>query len=353
VDARPIDSYLDALIGSRTPGLQYLIVNSEGPLFEYNGGWADILHQRPMDAATTLTAYSMSKTITAAAVLLLVEARAAGLDDPIEQYLDTSPYGAPITIRQLLSHTSGIPNPIPLRWVHPIARHQTFDENAALAGVLRKHRRLSFSPGTRHAYSNIGYWLLGEIVARVTGEAFTSYVNHHIFRPLAIRPRDLAYGVTDFIGHAQGYLEKYSLTNLVKRFLIDNELIGAYEGRWLRIEPHYLNGPAFGGLAGNSRGFGVFLQDQLRPQSVLFSDETRNLFYAQQQTRQGEPVPMTLGWHVGVSGAVPFYYKEGGGAGFHSMMRVYRHAGIATIVMANATGFDVKGCLDTVDRYFL
>ena len=62
---------------------------------------------------------------------------------------------------------------------------------------------------------------------------------------------------------------------------------------------------------------------------------------------------MTLGWHVGLSGSRPFYYKEGGGGGFHCMMRVYRDAGVATIVMANATGFDARKCLDVTDGHFL
>jgi D-alanyl-D-alanine carboxypeptidase len=348
-----IEPYLDTLISARTPGLQYLALNSAGPLFQYNVGLADIRHQRPMDAATTLNAYSMSKTITAAAVLKLVQAQAVGLEEPVARYLPSMPYGPAITIRQLLSHTSGIPNPIPLRWVHPIAQHDAFDEAAALRDVTQNHPRLSSSPGSKYAYSNIGYWLLGDVVAKAAGEAFTSYVTERIFKPLSIPPSDLAYNVRDFARHAQGYLEKYSLTNLAKRFLIDRELIGSYEGRWLRIEPHYVNGPAFGGLIGTTNGFGLFLQDQLRPESALFSEKTRNLFYTRQQTITGTSIPMTLGWHAGLSESGAFYYKEGGGGGFHCMMRVYRDAGVATIVMANATGFDVRKCLDVTDSHFL
>jgi hypothetical protein len=62
---------------------------------------------------------------------------------------------------------------------------------------------------------------------------------------------------------------------------------------------------------------------------------------------------MTLGWHVGDLGGIPFFYKEGGGGGFHCEMRVYRAAGVATVVMTNATRFDVKGCLNSLDRAFL
>ena len=347
-------SYLNALSGaSKTPGIQYVVVTATGVLFEYYAGWADIRRQVPVDAATTMMAYSMSKTITAAAALQLVEAGKVGIDDPVERYVDPFPYGASVTVRQLIAHTSGIPNPIPLRWVHPAARHGSFDENAALAAVLHDHPRLSFEAGTKYAYSNIGYWLLGQVIERASGETFSSYVSEHIFRPLAIAPQELGYVVADPARHATGYLEKYSFMNLVKGLLIDRDLVGGYSGRWLEIRSHYLNGPAFGGLVGTASGFGAFLQDQLRERSVLFNDTTRNLFYAPQQTVRGTPVAMTLGWHIGDLDATRFFYKEGGGGGFHCMMRVYPKKGIGTVVMTTATGFDVRRLLDTVDASFI
>ena len=348
------ESYLTALTrASKTPGIQYLVVNAKGVLFEYADGWADIRRQVPVDTATTMMAYSMSKTITAVAVLQLVEAGRVGLDDPVERYVDSLPYGSRVTIRHLISHTSGIPNPIPLRWVHPEARHESFDENAALATVLHDHPRLSFEPGTKYAYSNIGYWLLGKIVERASGETFSSYVSEHILRPLSIAPRELGYVVADPAHHATGYLEKYSFMNLAKGFLIDQDLIGDYSGRWLEIRSHYLNGPAFGGLVGTARGFGAFLQDQLRPHARLFDDRTRSLFYEQQRTTSGAAIAMTLGWHIGSTGGARFLFKEGGGGGFHSMMRVYPEDSIGTVVLANATGFDVRRLLDDIDRQFL
>ncbi len=161
------------------------------------------------------------------------------------------PYGAQVTVRQLISHTSGIPNPIPLRWVHPAGRHNSFDEQTALATALRDHPSLSFEPGTKYGYSNIGYWLLGQVVERVSGETFSTYVTEHILRRLEISPQELGYAVTDPAHHATGYLEKYSMMNLAKGFFVDRALVGAYRGRWLEIRAHYPNGPAFGGLVGS------------------------------------------------------------------------------------------------------
>ena len=348
-----VRSHLDALVrDEKIPGVQYAVFGPDRTVFEYAAGWAALTEQRRMQVTTTMMAYSMSKTITAAAVLQLVEAQKLALDDPIDAYLDSQPYGPDVTVRQLLSHTSGIPNPIPLRWVHPAALHDTFDEHAALASVLQEHPKRSFPPATKYKYSNIGYWLLGHIVERVSGSPFPSFVREQLLQPLGITPEEFGYEVPDYTNHAKGYLAKYSFMNLVKGFVIDRELIGGYEGRWLRIHDHYVNGAAFGGMVGSVRGFGKFLQDQLRPHSALFSDKTRALFFAPQRTNDGTDIPMTLGWHVGTAQHTQFFYKEGGGGGFHSMMRVYPSSGIATIVIANATGFDVRRLLDAMDRLF-
>jgi hypothetical protein len=166
-------------------------------------------------------------------------------------------------------------------------------------------------------------------------------------------PGELSYVVPDPALHATGYLEKYSLLNLVKRFILDSALIGDYEGRWLRLNSHYVNGPAFGGLVGTAGGFGKFLQDQLRPTSVLFGEDTREVFYRPEHAADGTPIPMTAGWHIAEADGVRHFYKEGGGGGFHCVMRLYRDRGIGTVVLTNATAFDVRGLLDVLDPRFL
>lgn len=224
-----LEARLAELVGPQSPGLQYLALNADGPLFEYSGGLADIRTRHPMQAAVGLAAYSMSKTITAAGVMRLVQDGALRLDDPIALYV-RSPYDSAITIHQLLTHTSGIPNPIPLRWVHSASEHHSFDEAAALQGVLAKHAKLASRPGSQYRYSNIGYWLLGRIVERVAGQPFTRYIAERVFRPLGVPSSELSYAMNDLDYYAQGYLEKYSLMNLAKSFFIDRELIGGYDG---------------------------------------------------------------------------------------------------------------------------
>ena len=341
---------LVALTGIRqTPGIQYVAANARSVALAYAAGAADLYSDRSMEAGATLMAYSMSKTITAAAALQLRESRRLRLDDPIDRYVPASPYGPKVLVGHLIAHTSGIPNPIPLRWVHSADAHATFDEDAALAEVLRRHPRLSCEPGMKYAYSNIGYWLLGKVVERASGESLSSYVTDRILRRLEISPGELGYTISNPARHATGYLEKYSFINLLKPFLVDRQLIGRYCGRWLEIRSHYPNGPAFGGLVGSARAFGAFLQDQLRPHSALFNDATRALFFTPQQTNDGRAIAMTLGWHTGSVNGRPFFFKEGGGGGFHCMMRLYPDRSAGTVVMSNATRFNVAALLNAID----
>lgn len=347
-------SDLNQCVRSEVPGLQYIAVTADRVLFEYAGGWADIQGQKAMTLDTTLMAYSMTKTFTAVAILQLAEQRKLSLDDVIDRYLPNAAYhGHGITLRQLLNHTSGVPNPIPLRWVHLAAEDSSFNEAEALATVLGENPGLAFEPGRKYAYSNIGYWLLGKVVEQVSGQSYPTYIRGNILQPLLLSSLGMGFVIPDESRHAQGYLAKYSLMNLVKGFFIDSKFVGDYEGHWLRLKSHYLNGPAFGGLIGTARGFSRFLQDQLRAESVLFGMETKRLLETRQTDGAGRPIPMTLGWHIGETNGAAYFFKEGGGGGFHSEMRIYPAKGIASVVMVNSTEFNSTKFLNRVDRIFL
>lgn len=253
---------LDALLAAgASPGLQYTTVNRAGECSTHAVGFADVGTRTPLAATTRLMAYSMSKTLTAAAVLKLAAAGRLGLDDPAERYVDI-PYGQGVTVRRLLCHTAGLRNPIPLRWVHLPPEHAAFDERAALRAVVARNANLAAAPGTRFAYTNLGYWLLGAIVEACTQQPFTDYVERELLAPLGIGPHALGYSLGP-AATASGYLEKWSWLNLLKRFVIESAHIDRYEGSWLKIRAHYVDGPAFGGLIGTTAAFGAWLGDLL------------------------------------------------------------------------------------------
>jgi D-alanyl-D-alanine carboxypeptidase len=294
----------------------------------------------------------MTKTFTAAAVLQLAEQGKLRLDDPIGRYVPDVPYDKAITIRQLLTHTGGIPNPIPLRWVHP-AEDTQFDDDAAYAHVLKDNPNLASQPGTKFAYSNIGYWILGKIVEKACGQDYRTYMRIHILKPLGMDAPGTDFVIHDFSTRAKGYLPTWSLTNLLLRFFADPGVFDANEGRWWTLKDLYVNGVGYSGLVGTARTASLFLQDQLQAESVLFDRDTKQLFYTQQTLTDGTPIPMTPGWHIGQLQGITFYYKDGGGGGFRSEMRIYPDRGIASVIIGNNADFDPGRISSDLDGVFL
>lgn len=340
------------LMSKDFPGLQYIVVSPESILFNYTGGVADIRGNKMMESKTTMMIYSMTKTFTAAAVIQLADNNKLSLDDPVSKFIPDIPYGEKITVRQLLSQTSGIPDPIPLKWAHLTEEESSFNEDLALNNILAEYPKLDFYPGKKYGYSNISYWLLGKIIEKASGIRYREYMRENIFRRLNLSTNEIDFIIPSGSNHAKGYLKKYSFLNLFKSFVMDSKYFGEYEDSWLCIRDHYLNGPSFGGMVSSARSISMFLQDQMQEESVLFSKKGKNLFFEQQRNNDGELIEMSPGWHIKSIGTTTYYYKEGGGGGFHCEMRIYPSLNIASVVIANNTSFDAPGFLNDVDSGF-
>ncbi len=352
--AQKVGDFIERQTASnKTPGLQYIIVSGDSVIYEKCAGFADIKAERKINIDTTMMIYSMTKTFTAAAVLQLADRKKLSIDDPAVKYLDYIPYGKSMTIRQLLAQTSGVPDPVPLKWVHLKEEDETFNEDSYLKMLLLKYPDTSFEPGKKYKYSNISYWLLGKIIEKASGLDYREYMRKNIFHALELTADEIDFIIHSPEKHSKGYLKKSSFLDIVKSFVIDKKYIGEYEEKWLNIKDHYLNGPSFGGITASAKAAGKFLQDQLKGQSVLFSKEAKALFFELQKSNDGNPVAMTPGWHIGELNRELYYFKEGGGAGFHCEMRVYPSRDRASVVIANNTSFDVKSFLNAADREFL
>ncbi len=343
---------LDDLSSANDPGIQYVIVDKNAVVFAHRAGLADIENKIPLSLEHTMAAFSMTKTLTAIAILQLVERGKIKLNSQVSQYVK-HPYHSEITLRQLLSHTSGIPNPNPLTWIHFAGDHDDFDENAALSQVLADNPEPDASPGEEYGYSNIGYWLLGEIVETVSGQDYDEYVTKNIFEPLGLTRNEIGFQVSNRKQHAKGYLKKYSFMNLLKYFVLDEDVWGEYEGNWLHINNTILDGPAFGGAIGSAKAFSRILQDLLSEKSVLLEGKVKRYLFSQQKTHSGKSIDMTLGWHIEHTNGVRYYYKEGGGAGFRSEMRLYPDRGLASVMMVNRTSLNTRKQLNQLDSEFI
>lgn len=321
----------------KVPGIQYVVVGPEGIRYEACFGVMDVLSGRPVTPETTFMASSVTKTLTAAAILQLHDRHLLDINNSLSSYYSEQPFGDEVLIVQLLNQSSGVPNPMPLRWLHLVSNHDGFDEDDALQRVLARHAALRFKPGTRYAYSNLSYWLLGKVIERVSGVEYEKYMREHIFDRLGMSRESIAFVIPDKDHHACGHLKKWSAMGVLMPLMTDKDIYDKPASGRRRFKAVYMNGPAYGGMVGTARAFSLFLHDQLTKNTVLFSDAAKALYFSHQTDASGQAMETTLGWHLGSAGGIKFYGKPGGGPGYQSNIRIYPDKKIATVWLANET----------------
>jgi len=350
-----IMNYLETLVAQdKFPGIQYLVVDKDKVLFSYAGGWA-VKGAAPMTMESPMMYYSATKILTAAAMLRLVGQGKLNLDDRLERTLPDTPYRG-VTLRQVLSHTAGIPNPmLGNMYVHRDDQHASFDRKRLLAEALNKNGKLQSQPGQQFAYSNLGFALLGEVIEITSGLEYEAYLQQEIFQPLGIAPHEMNFTFEAFATGSKGYVERFSLMNLAMGFML-KEFTPEKAGRWKTFKEHwYFNFPAHGGVIGTASGWAKFLQDQLRADTTLFPAREKEQFYQLQHPAATgrHSTDVALAWFYNGRGAAPYYFHEGGAFGYVTEVRLYPRQGIASVLLVNTTTMPHKPLMDEVDGLFL
>lgn len=185
-------AWLDESFPGAGPGATAILVHDGDVVFRGAAGHANLELGVAMEPDHLLRIASITKQMTAAAILLLQDRGLLDVGDDVSKYLPDFPtQGATITIAQLLSHTSGVFSftDIPGYWRGDLIRaDRDVDEMIALFADAP----LKFSPGSQFSYSNSGYTLLGAIVERVSGKSYADFMQSEIFEPLGMT--DTQYG---------------------------------------------------------------------------------------------------------------------------------------------------------------
>jgi CubicO group peptidase (beta-lactamase class C family) len=192
VAAQTIDSLtprVDAIMGRYTadaPGCATGVYQNGRIIFAKGYGQANLEYRTPITSATPFIVGSVSKQFTAAAIALLVEDGRISLSDGVRKYVpELRDYGKPITVGQLVHHTSGLRD----FWTLVSAAAMRNDDGYTANDILQlasRQRNLNFDPGAEYLYSNTGYVVLGIIVQRVTGKSLRDFSAERIFGPLGM-----------------------------------------------------------------------------------------------------------------------------------------------------------------------
>lgn len=184
-EERMFSAWIEGQIAYRgLPGVVVGVVSDQELIWSKGFGYADIKAKLPMTATTKFRMASNSKLFTAVAIMQLREEGKLGLDDPVVKYLPwfkAKPAGdddGPITIEQLLSHSSGLQREAGDHWSS--FQFPTAEELQRLYA----ERQAAFAPSVRWKYSNLGYAVAGLVVEKVSGERWADYVERNIFKPL-------------------------------------------------------------------------------------------------------------------------------------------------------------------------
>lgn len=200
----------EQLTYQQIPGLAIGLVYDQELVWSRGFGVADLETARAVGPDTLFRAGSISKLFTATAILQLRDQGLLGLDDPVARHLpefdleNPFPEEPPVTIRQLLTHTAGIPREA----AFPYWTDHEFPTVEALLEAL-PGQTMVFRPGDRYKYSNLGMALLGQIVTRVSGQSHAEYVEQKILKPLGMDDSTFAPGPEHRARMATAYLRYY------------------------------------------------------------------------------------------------------------------------------------------------
>ncbi len=338
-DVRRVASQI--LDRSQVPGLSIAVTSSRGLLHAEGFGVADLATGEPMSPATGFPWFSMSKIVTATAAMRLADDGrldlSASVASVIPSYRRASAGRTPL-IRDLLNHTAGAANPMPLRWVHPAERPREAGD-AAVARLIRAARPRTHATGEVR-YSNVGYLLLGEVIARTAGEPFQQYVRRAVLEPAGMRAT--GYDYRPGLDYATGYVRLPAPATPLLRAALPAGTVGARHDKHVALNRFRVNGAAYGGLIGPAADAARILRLHLADGTidgsrVLQPDTARSM--RDVQTR-GKPFDLGLGWfrRAADRDADPAFVEHWGtGGGYWNAMRLYPELDLGVVVMANTT----------------
>jgi CubicO group peptidase (beta-lactamase class C family) len=334
------------------PGLSIAVVKGDNFAWARGFGMADLATSALATPQTSYLWFSMTKIATATAAVRLAEEGRLDLDAPADEYyraFKVVSQPKPVSVRHLLGHSSGLANPIPIRWVYPATGPKP-DRRAFVERLLAKNRKLRFVPGERAGYSNLGYLVLGEVISEVSGMPYEEYVREEILVPLGMNRTGFSYPIAGGAA-ATGYHPLRRPLIPIVRAALPRGVVGRRQGRYVAFNPFYVKGPAYGGLIGGveeaARLVLLHLNGGRIGKARLLS--AASVAEMQRITPKGGKRDFGLGWFraAGARQKRPAFVEHlGGGAGFWNVMRLYPGESLGVVIMGNTTGYDHESILD-------
>lgn len=317
----------EAMVEQSIPSVSVAVAQNGRILWEEGFGWADVAKRVPADAHTMYSLASISKPITATALMILVERGAIDLDRPMNEYLGAQKLTSPAfdvkqaTVRRVANHTSGLPLHYQFFYEDENVPRPTMDES------IRRYGTLVREPGENYLYSNFGYGLLEYAIERTSGKNYEQFMREELFAPLGLtesvagRPKSTdgraaaRYGVGvnrevvpfydfDHRGASAVYMSAHDLVRF-GMFHVDGKLAGQ---RKAVLKPATIAG--------------------MLEQAVSIGDDSKQTY--------------GIGWSVGTTHGLRHVGHTGGMAGVRTQLSLYPASKTVVVILTNVSGAIVR-----------
>jgi D-alanyl-D-alanine carboxypeptidase len=291
------------MVSRHLPGIAVGVVFEQELVWAKGFGLADVDTRLPMTPATKFRMASHSKLFTSTAIMQLREAGKLRLDDPVAKYLPwfkiapAEPDDPPITIEELVTHSSGLPREAGAHW-----STYDFPTEAQVRDYIAGHQA-AFPPEVRWKYSNLALGVAGMVVEAVSGEKFSEYVQKHIFTPLGMSASSVDRKVEDL---AVGYGRLMPDGSRKKMPFIDARALGAATGVTSNVEDmaKFVSLQFRNGRIGGSQILSSGSLREMHRVRVLENDWTRGNAIGFAVSRERDKV------YVGHGGSYPGYKTQ-------------------------------------------
>ena len=298
------------------PGCAAAVSLNGETVFEKAFGLADMEFNVPNTPQTIFESGSVAKQFTAAAIVLLQQDGKLSLDDPVKKYIPELPdYGAPLTLRHLLNHTSGIRDWGTVLSLTPAGRGDRVISQDLALDVIIHQRALDFTPGAEYSYTNSGYNLLAIIVERVSKQKFAAFLEERLFKPLGMKNSSIRDDYQRIVpGRAQAYARQGT-------------------GPW-RLNMPFMNVYGNGGMlttVGDWMKWNAMLDSKSLGAPLVDALETRGVL------NDGRKIAYALGLTVDTYKGLKDVSHGGSTAGYQTFLARYPDNKVSVGVMCNGT----------------
>jgi CubicO group peptidase (beta-lactamase class C family) len=300
---------------SKTPGLSLAIVKDKQIRYAKGFGMADLENSVPAKSGTVYRIGSLSKTITATAVMQLSEKGKLDLDAPIQKYCPAFPTKQwPVTARQLLAHLGGVRDYSNQKFLEEYFSTRHYSSVTEALDIF-KDDPLVQEPGTKYLYSTYGYNVLGCAIEGASSLKYDDYVSANILKVAGMETTTLDDIFEIIPNRSRGYRK-------TREGRVTNTLYADTSNK--------IPAGGFVSTAEDMCKFAVALQN-----GSLINETTLQQMWTLQKTRDGQQISYGLGWRIGNRNGSKEVFHGGAAAGFSTFLYCLPEKGVSVVLMAN------------------